>query len=1009
MKRILFFTWALIMGLLPFSLYGRGGGGCLREGTPVATPQGERAVETLKPGDEVYAVCQGRLTPAKVCAVMQVRPDSFCELIIDGRTLLLTSEHPVETDAGEFCIASRLKVGDGVCCMVDGSVQRFAVQSTRQIPATAAAWNLLVSPCGTYVAGGVVVHNKGCFLPETLIRRQDGSEVPISQIRPTDSILAFTMVGQVVTAAVQEVITHDVNEYRVLKTASVTLHVTAEHPFYVGQGRFMTLERLRVGDSIYAFDGRGLSPQVIESITVVRAPTRVYNLHTELPKTFFANGVAVHNKGGGCLREGTPVLTQRGECAVESLKPGDEVYAVCQGRLTPARVCAVMQVRPQSFCELVINGRKLLLTSEHPVETDTGEFCVAAHLKAGDQVCCMVDGSVQRLAVQSARQVPASVAAWNLLVSPGGTYVAEGVVVHNKGCFLPETLIRRRDGSEVPISQIGPADSILAFTLAGQVVTATVQEVISHEVKEYRILKTANVTLHVTVEHPFYVGQGRFMTLERLKVGDTIFAFDGHGLSPQVIESITAVQASVHVYNLHTDSPNTFFANGIAVHNKGGGGYHGGSYHGSGGGGGNGSPWPGLIIMGLFIGIWIVVQFASRKKDENLDFVYRPSAVAGKRDKTIKLLEFLSRQDSTVSPQALRTVAEETFRLLQKCWQAREYSPMRPLMMRDLYADHCAQLEGMKRHHEINLIEGVKIDLIDLVNVRYTSKEDQREFTALITATARDYYVDDRTRRKTRGDNAPAQFQEFWTFQRQGKGWLLREIEQSRESGVLKEDNFFEQFTDKGVEQIYGDLAKEQGAAGPWLEKRVEFKATRIERMLNFLVQTDRIWDRTTMLETTRRVFLELMASWESGAIPDAAQSDLFPDVLESLREQAALNRKMGLTLEFRNLCIRKVELILIRNFSDNTKDEFVVRIRAHAQRVMTRNGTVVRQDDDVVPFEQHLTLGRLNVSGVAGKQWCLKEIIPQERSGDLVSLYNLDEDSNLQQLHWYYQHKRAV
>ena len=67
----------------------------------------------------------------------------------------------------------------------------------------------------------------------------------------------------------------------------------------------------------------------------------------------------------------------------------------------------------------------------------------------------------------------------------------------------------------------------------------------------------------------------------------------------------------------------------------------------------------------------------------------------------------------------------------------------------------------------------------------------EREFAALITASARDYYLDDRTQEFLRGDDAPASFQEFWTFQRLNGAWLLREIEQSRESDALKDENFF--------------------------------------------------------------------------------------------------------------------------------------------------------------------------------------------------------------------------
>lgn len=601
-------------------------------------------------------------------------------------------------------------------------------------------------------------------------------------------------------------------------------------------------------------------------------------------------------------------------------------------------------------------------------------------------------------------------AACTLLVMPS-LLLARG----GGGCFLPDTLIRKADGMEVPISQIQPGNYLLAFTSEGQVVAATVQRVLTHDVDEYCVVRTESIVLHVTPEHPFYVGNGTFKTLEALRVGDGIFIFDGQGLSSQTIRSIEMVRARTAVYNLHTDAPNTFFANGIAVHNKGGGGGGGGSHGGgsfrsgsrSSGGrsGGDGDPRVFFVIMGLFISVIIIVKIMEKKKggDENLDFVYNPSKVAGKADKTLKLLQFLSKQDPAMAPDSLREQAKVIFLKLQECWQARDYGPMKPRMMPDLYADHCRQIAGMVRNHEINMIDQLKVDRVDLVNVRYPFKEAQREFTALITATALDYYLDDRTRKRLRGDDRSAQFQEFWTFQRQGKVWLLREVEQSRESDVLKEDNFFEQFTDTALDQIYGDTAHKDGAAGPWLEKDVAVKETRVERMLNFLVQTDKIWNRQAMLETVRKVFLELMAAWEAGDAGSVPDDDLFPKLSADLRKQIEANRVAGLTLEFRNLCVRKVELILVRNFNDRRQDEFVARVRAHAQQVVRRQDSVLQQDGDVTPFEQFLTLGRFD------GRWKLKEILPPADARDLVAQENLDQDSNLQQLQWYYQHKRAI
>jgi hypothetical protein len=700
---------------------------------------------------------------------------------------------------------------------------------------------------------------------------------------------------------------------------------------------------------------------------------------------------------------------------VENLKPGDAVLSFSDGRVLAAEVQAVFVVEADAYFEIAAGGHVLRLTGEHPVATAPGVFRIASSLHAGDRILAGGQNAVAGVAVDSVKRLPAKAPAYNLLVAPGGTYLANGIVVHNKGCFLPETLVRKEDGSEVPISSVCPADRLLTFTIAGEAVSARVRSVVAREVDEYKVVKTRNIAVHVTAEHPFYVGNGTFKTLEVLNVGDCIFALDGQRLSPQPIESIATVREKVFVYNLHTDAPNTFLANGFLVHNKGGGGGGGGGggygggggFHGGSGGFGGGSGndiWIWLVFALVFLpGVIIKLVQTRRRGNENLDFVYSVAQIAKKGGKTLKLLEFLARQDPTMAPEALRKQAETTFLKLQECWAARSYAPMQPLLMPDLFRDHSLEIAAMVRAHEINVIDHLRVDRIDLVNVRYTLKEEQREFTALITATARDYYLDDRTRRRLRGDTVAAQFQEFWTFYLHNRVWLLREIEQTRESEALKIENFFEQFTDIGLEQVYGKEAAHEGQAGPWLEKAVQTKETHTERMLNFLVETDKIWDRQAMLETTRRVFLELMAARSSGNPADAPDGDLFPRLAVHFKEEIARNKTQGVAVEFRNLCVRKVELILVRNFADNTRDEFVARVRAHAQRILLRAGRVSRQDEDVVPFEQYLTLGRLD------NRWKLKEILSAEAGRAAVKEENLDQDSSPEQVQWYYQHGRAV
>lgn len=710
--------------------------------------------------------------------------------------------------------------------------------------------------------------------------------------------------------------------------------------------------------------------------------------------------------GGGCLEKGTSISTPAGARSIENLNVGDIVFANSENGFVQAVVRSVVQVQPEYYYDISCGTRNIHVTSEHPIETETGVFKMASVLKDGDNIQISDGRKISNGKITSIIKKTSKFPAFNLLVSPGGTYIANGIVVHNKGCFLPDTLIRKADGDDVPISAISPGDKLLAFSSDGRIIEASVLKILTHDVNEYLEVKTDKILLYVTMEHPFFVGNGTFKTIKALKTGDLVYAFDGNGLSPQKIENIKKIEKSGRVYNLQTNAPNTFFANGVAVHNKGGGGGgHGGGFHGGGGHGGSGEAPPVvvLIIIGVVVIAIVVNAVLNKKRNENLDFVYSSAQVARKSDKTLKLLDFISRQDQLFSPDKLKEVATSTFIKLQHCWEARDYAPMKPLMMPDLYSEHILQIRGMVNNHEINVIGNLNIDRIDLVNVRYTLKENQREFTSLVTATAKDYYIDDRTREEIRGDSDPAQFQEFWTFQFVNKSWRLREIEQSRESDVLKEENFFEQFTDIGVDQIYGDNAEKKGTVGPWLERDAEIKDTKIERMLNFLVQTDKIWDRKNMIETARRTFVEMMITWESGEPANIPKADVFPEIAETMKEEMACHQKQDIKMEFRNLCVRKIELVLVRNFTDNNKDEYVARVRAHAQRIMKHEDRIISHDEDVTPFEQYLTFGRLC------NMWKLKEVLLAANASNLVKQENLDQDSNVQQLQWYYQHKRPI
>ena len=1007
MRKIIGWMVILSLCLVPHLSWARGGGGCLVEGTQILTPKGFVAIEQLEKGNFVWSVIGGKFQRAEVEALTKVQPGQYVEISITGARLEVTPEHPMMVAQGEYRLAGLLQVGSTVYVARDGKLDVEKIQSVRRITAKQPAYNLLVGPGGTFISGGFIVHNKGCFLPDSQILKADGTESPISAVRSDDELLAFTPEGRMVRTKVREIIRHEVEDYILLKTDRALLRVTAEHPFYVGKGTYKTVEALKEGDVVFAWDGKWLAEQRIISLQKVHEKVQVYNLQTSHPNTFFAGRIAVHNKGGGCFPRGTRIATPDGLVAIETLTAGDEVLGVTREGVTVRTTVKNIFVSKNRVMKVETSGGVLAATEEHPISLGEGRFRSAGDLQPGDRIMNWKDGRLVARTIRKLTFAGDEELVFNLQVDEPNTFVAEGIVVHNKGggCFPTGTPIQTTRG-QIPIERLSQKDSVLALDPEGHIIPARVERIFDTHSLILKI-ETDHGSLRTTSDHSVGLPGGEFVPAGQLRPGQKVLVWKDGTIQNAIVLRVSMEEQEQQVYNLSVGWPNTFLASNFVTHNKGGSSSSSSRSSSSGGGGNELSLTAFFIIFGAMCALPILIFILAargqkNKKSENLDFVYDRNKVSSKAGKTEKLLIFLGKQDPSVKPEGLRQLADSTFRKLQECWQARNYEPMKPLMMPDLFNQHTAQLNRMIANYEVNRIENLKVEYIDLVNVRYTEKPDQREFTALITATAKDYYVDDKTGRFLRGDETPARFQEFWTFHRIGEQWLLREIEQAGESDVLKDENFAEMLTDDAIKGIYGEVAREKGEAGPWLEKKTGEKTTHIDRMLNFLVQTDKLWDRSQMIERARQVFMSVYLARESGDLGQVPAPDLFPAVAENLRNQIKRWQSDGVKIEYRNICVRKAELILVRNFADNTKDEYTVRISAHAQTIIRKGEQIQSQQEYVTPFEEYWTFGRLD------KQWKLKEVLPPGRGEKMIVQENVDEESGPGQMQWYYRQTRA-
>jgi predicted lipid-binding transport protein (Tim44 family) len=203
-----------------------------------------------------------------------------------------------------------------------------------------------------------------------------------------------------------------------------------------------------------------------------------------------------------------------------------------------------------------------------------------------------------------------------------------------------------------------------------------------------------------------------------------------------------------------------------------------------------------VLVVAVAVGVVLFLRKRFRRPptvasaaDLPPDWIHPPEEVAGRAHETENLLQTLTAQDPRVAPSAMRDLVWSVFVQAQQHWEARNYTPMRDLLTPELYDEHTAAVDSMRRLHVINQLVGLTIERLELVNVRWPVGDDGQEVTTLVTFQAVSQYLSDRGVAVSDNHAGPTRFQEFWVFRRQGGEWKLAAIEMTRESTRLEDAN----------------------------------------------------------------------------------------------------------------------------------------------------------------------------------------------------------------------------
>lgn len=854
----------------------------------------------------------------------------------------------------------------------------------------------------------------GCFLAGTMIQTDSGLK-QIQDIVPGDKVVSFSENG-IAVSEVSGIFLTQRNYYFHIVTESREVNATAEHPFYVGNGVFKEASSLKEGENVLVLKNNALVQEKILKIEKVNTVVSVYNLQVDGENTFFANGFAVHNKGGGgggCFLSGTKVLSSKGLKEIESIGLGEKVYSFDEkGKILQSLVVGAYSVESDSYYLINTGNNEVKVTGEHPFFTPSG-FVPAKELKENDIVFVLEKGNLVPQEIVSIELVKEKVKAYNLMVDNPNTFFANGFAVHNKG---------GGGGSHRSSSSSSPPPNVFYYDCRQSFEENKETKQCCRETSSKHVLSGNTIA---TSTHPYC-----YCSTSASKTVMSVYDQDKN----EWVTTTTSVEAEDFFYidnNHFTTFPlSTYFSSCKCVNEK--------AYA-------DGSKklvvcpptiWDilfgviGVIFVGGFLFIWGFFFFggilgafgvgpfkamARRKGSEWSSTVSVPkNKIDAKAKKISALVAFWAKVDTAWEEKRIKEIAKNTFLKLQECWQKRDYTEMNALMLPSLFRQHVAQLDSMKQRHEINKLEELKLLDMALVLVKKWNDKSRDEFTVWFQAQARDTIIDDRDGKKIRGDVGIGVFEEFWTFQRQGNDWKLRQIDQPEEAmNVLGEENFDENLTPSMMQRIYEkagsaafaktDVAsmreQEGGAIGAGIDE-VKSKGGNIHRMLNFLSETDKVWDELSMKETVRECFILLNTSIEQRNV-SIIRDKLTPQLFASISAMVEDLKAKKQIVQKRNLTVRNIEIALVRNFADKTKDEFSAWVSGQAQTVIVdENGKELGGDNYVADFEEFWSFKR------SGNSWLLDEI---GKKSEYVKQENIDEGTSKEMLKWYYKKERTI
>ena len=181
------------------------------------------------------------------------------------------------------------------------------------------------------------------------------------------------------------------------------------------------------------------------------------------------------------------------------------------------------------------------------------------------------------------------------------------------------------------------------------------------------------------------------------------------------------------------------------------------------GGGGGGGHGGGGIVGALLLPFFFIYT------------AYVGFRINYKQRKVSAALAKMALTEPQWSESNLLSIASNKFMLLQAAWGRQDLDFIKKNLHPILFPSWETDLKSQIARNERNLMTGLSISKLRIVEVKNVQDDELDEFTVAIDASANDQIIKDGAIIKTNDSS----FREFWTFEWEQGEWVLKEVVQA--------------------------------------------------------------------------------------------------------------------------------------------------------------------------------------------------------------------------------------